>query len=68
MRMSRCSECYNKTAPQDSWSQKVSMKAVTEDEPASHDDEVALSVLAPIVDIATFMKQPFTEVDFLEEE
>ena len=43
------------------------MKTVTKDEAASHDDEIATSGVAPIGDIATFMKQPFTETDFFDE-
>ena len=43
------------------------MKTVTKDETASHDHEVETSDVAPIVDIAIFMKQPFTETDFLDE-
>ena len=45
MRTSRYSECYSKTAPPVIWSQK--------------DDEVAPSDVAPVLDIATFMKQRF---------
>ena len=43
------------------------MKTGTKDEAASHDDEVAPSDIVPIVDIATFMKQQFTETIFLDE-
>ena len=45
----------------------MAMKTVTKVEEASNDDEVATSDIAPILDIATFMKQPFTETDFVEE-
>ena len=45
----------------------MTMKTVTKYEEASHDDdEVAQNDVAPIVDTATSMKQPFTETDFLE--
>ena len=43
------------------------MKTVSRDEAVSHNVELALSYVAPIVDIITFMKQPFTEIDFLDE-
>ena len=46
---------------------RMAMKTVTDDESASHDDEASKDV-APIVDIATFMKQPFTETDVLDDE
>ena len=46
---------------------KMAMKTVANDEAASHDDKAAPSGVAPIVDIATFMKQPFTETDFLDD-
>ena len=46
---------------------RISMKTVTKDEAASHDAEVATSDVVPILDIATFMKQPFTETDILDE-
>ena len=39
-----------------------------EDEAASQEDGVALNDIAPVVDIPTFMKQPFTEIDFLDDE
>ena len=52
MRMYRCSECYNNKTGH----KKMAMKTVTKDETASHDDKVATSVVAPIVDIAIFMK------------
>ena len=45
---------------------RISMKTVTKDEAAIHDDEVATSDIAPILDIATFMKHPFTESDVLD--
>ena len=40
---------------------KIAVKTVTKGEAASHDDEVAPSDVAIIVDIATFMKQPFRD-------
>ena len=43
------------------------MKTIIKEEAASHDDEEALSDVAPIADIATFMKQAFTETDFIDE-
>ena len=43
---------------------RMAMKTVTKDDAASHDDEVAMGDIVPIVDIAAFMKQPFTETDF----
>ena len=42
---------------------KMTLRAVIEDEAASQEDGVA-----PIVDIAAFMKEPFTEIDFLDDE
>ena len=63
----RCSEWYNKTASEDNGRKKTSMKTVTEDQAASHDDEVGPSDVASIGDITTFMKLPFTETDVLEE-
>ena len=47
---------------------KMTLKAVIEDEAASQEDGVALSDVAPVVDIPTFTKQPFTEIDFLGDE
>ena len=47
---------------------KMTLKAVVEDEAASQEEGVALSDVAPIVDIQTFMKQPFTEINFLDDE
>ena len=44
---------------------KIAMKTVTKYEAASHDDEVAPSDVVHIVVIATFMKQPFSDTDFL---
>ena len=38
----------------------MAMKTITKNEAASNDDEVATRDVSPIVDIATFMKQPFT--------
>ena len=45
---------------------KWQIKTITKDEARSHDDE-ALCAVAPTVDIATSMKQPFTETVFLHE-
>ena len=46
----------------------MAMKTVTKDEAASYDDdEAGTSGVAPILDIAIFMTQPFTEADFLDE-
>ena len=47
---------------------KMTLKALTKDETASQEDGVALSDVAPIIDISIFMKQPFTEIDFLDDE
>ena len=41
---------------------KMTLKAVIEDEAASQEDGVA------VADIPTFMKQPFTEIDFLDDD
>ena len=44
---------------------KMAMKTVTRVEADSHDDHIAMIDIAPIGDIATSMKQPFTQTDFL---
>ena len=58
----RCSECYNMTAHQQNWPKKDHNEdcPVKNDEAESNDDEVGPSDVASILDIATFMKQPFS--------
>ena len=46
----------------------LALKSCTESEAANEKVEVAVRDIVPLVDIATFMKQPFTETDNLHEE
>ena len=46
----------------------MATKTATDYEATSCDNEIATSDVAPILDIVTFMKQPITEMDFLDEE
>ena len=41
----------------------MAMETVTKNKAASNDEEIVPSDVGPIVDIATFMKQPFTKTD-----
>ena len=43
----------------------MTVKTVTKDEAAAHHDQIATSSVMPVLDIATFMRQPFTETDFI---
>ena len=53
-----CSKRYKKTGYLVTKKMGVKTESI-KDEAASHDDEVAPSDVAPVVDIGTFMKQPF---------